>query len=68
MRAGVQTGRTQIFDFYREALGTIAQLGLPAYARQVSRPYLAVVRGHFDPARTTHTERLVGRVSGGRGR
>lgn len=59
LRAGVKTGQTQILDYYQDALGTIAREGLPAYTRRVTRPYLAVARGHFDPKTTTHTERLL---------
>jgi len=62
LRAGVRTGQTHIFDYYRDALGIIATEGLPAYTRRVTRPYLAVARGHFDAKTITHTERLLQRL------
>jgi hypothetical protein len=62
LRAGVQIGHTHIFDYYRDALGTIAIEGLPVYARRVTRPYLAAVRDHFDPRRMTYTERALQRL------
>jgi hypothetical protein len=62
LRAGVQIGHTHIFETYRHALGTISAEGLPVYARRVTRPYLAAVRDHFDPARVTYTGRLMQRL------
>jgi hypothetical protein len=61
VRAGVQIGQVHIFDYYEDALRTITREGLPAYARRVSRPYMSVARGHFDPQNLTHTERLLAR-------
>ncbi len=65
VRAGVRTGRVHIFDYYEEALRTIAREGLAVYARRVTRPYLAVARGHFDAKTITHTERLLRRLRRG---
>lgn len=62
VRAGVQMGHTYIFDYYRDALRTITTEGLPAYARRVAKPYLAVAVSHFDPKRITLTERLLQRL------
>ena len=62
LRAGVQIGHTHIFDYYRDALGTIAAEGLPVYTRRVTRPYLAAARDHFDPANSAYTERLLQRL------
>ena len=62
LRAGVKTGQTHIFDYYQDALRTIAREGLPVYSRRVTRPYLAVARRHFDPTLLTHTERLLQRL------
>jgi ABC-type transporter Mla subunit MlaD len=62
LRAGVRMDQVHIFDYYENALHTIARAGLAVYARRVTRPYLAVARGHFDPARQTHTERLLQRL------
>jgi hypothetical protein len=58
-RAGVQMGQVHIFDYYQRSLHTIAEEGLAAYARRVTRPYWSVSRSHFDPGRTTYTERLL---------
>lgn len=62
VRAGAQTGRTHVFDYYQDALGIIAREGLAAYAGRAIRPYFTVARGHFDPKRLSHTERLLRRV------
>jgi hypothetical protein len=62
VRAGVRTGQVHIFDYYRDALRTIAREGLRAYARRVTRPYLAAAMRHFDPGRLTYTERLLRRL------
>jgi hypothetical protein len=62
LRAGIKTGQVHIFDYYQGALRTIAREGLAVYARRVTRPYLTVSRGHFDPATMTHTERLLQRL------
>ena len=48
LRAGIQAGQAHIFDYYQDALRSIAMEGLAVYARRVTRPYLAVARGHFD--------------------
>ena len=61
-RAGIQVGQVHIFDYYDDALSTIAREGLAVYARRVTSPYLAVARGHFDRERLTYTERLVQRL------
>lgn len=65
VRAGIQTGQVHIFDYYEEALRTIAREGLAVYARRVSKPYLAVARRHLDPRTITHTERLLQRLRRG---
>lgn len=62
LRAGVRTGELHIFDYYEGALRTVRREGLPAYARRVTGPYLAVAWGHFDPKTMTHTERLLQRL------
>jgi hypothetical protein len=62
VRAGVQAGQLYIFDYYEDALRTIAREGLAAYAGRVTRPYLAVARGHFERKRLSHTERLLRRL------
>jgi hypothetical protein len=62
VRAGAQTGRTHIFDYYQDALGMIEREGLAIYAGRVLKPYFAVARGHFDSKRVSHTERLLERL------
>lgn len=62
VRAGIQMGHAHIFDYYADALHTIANEGVAAYARRVIVPYLSVSRGHFDPRRTSYTERLLSRL------
>jgi hypothetical protein len=62
LRAGLKTGQAHIFDYYQDALRTIAREGLAVYARRVTSPYLAVARRHFDRQRVTHTERLIQRL------
>jgi hypothetical protein len=44
---------------YREDWRPVRHEGFAAYARRVSRPYAEAAQGHFDPARRTHTERLL---------
>jgi hypothetical protein len=58
-------GRVHLFDYYEEALHTIAREGLAAYTRRVTRPYLTVARSHFDPATSTYTGRLLRRFRPG---
>ncbi|MFO7168678.1 MAG: hypothetical protein DIU80_011715 [Chloroflexota bacterium] len=60
-RAGITMGNVYLFDYYREALGTIAAERLATYLRRVSRPYLTRAVGHFDRAAPSYTERLVRR-------
>jgi hypothetical protein len=62
VRAGVQMGHTYIFDYYHDALRVMTTEGLAAYAQRVAKPYLTVAVGHFDPQRTTYTERLLQRL------
>jgi hypothetical protein len=61
-RAGAKTGRVYIFDYYEEALDTIAREGLAIYAGRVIRPYFAVASRHFDPRTMTYTQRLLQRI------
>ncbi|MGH3091993.1 MAG: hypothetical protein ACRDOG_06665 [Gaiellaceae bacterium] len=54
-------GRTHLVVPYREDWRPLRSEGFAAYARRVSRPYGRAVAGHFDPARLTWTERLLGK-------
>lgn len=58
-RAGVGLGNTHIFEFYRMALGEIQREGLLTFLRRVSTPYLARAGRHFDPGRSTQTDRFL---------
>jgi hypothetical protein len=55
-------GHTHLFVPYREDWRPLRSEGFAAYARRVSQPYGRAVAGHFDPARLTWTERLLGRA------
>jgi hypothetical protein len=64
--AGVRLGSVHIFDYYRRALRTIVEEGLPSFLRRTSTPYLARAGSHFDPRSSTYTERLLRRWAGRR--
>jgi hypothetical protein len=66
VRTGLQMGHTFVFDYYQQALRSIAAEGLPAYLQRVTMPYRAAAADHLDPRRPTHTERLFGRLRRGR--
>lgn len=59
VRAGLQLGTTYVFEYYRQALGSIATEGLLTYLGRVSRPYRVRIVRHFDPHSETYTERLL---------
>jgi hypothetical protein len=58
-RAGVELGNAHIFDFYRTALAEIQREGLLSFLRRVATPYVARAGRHFDPARSTQTDRVL---------
>lgn len=62
IRAGIDLGQVNIFDYYREALGDIWDSGLSGYIGRVSRPYLVKAITHMDPQQETHTERALKQV------
>jgi hypothetical protein len=55
-------GREHVWVPYREDWRPLRQEGFAAYARRVARPYREAVETHFDPAKQTQTERLLGRI------
>ena len=55
-------GRDHVWVPYREDWQPLRQEGFGAYARRVARPYRDAVEGHFDTAKPTLTERLLGRI------
>jgi len=61
VRTGVKLGNVHIFDYYRHALRTIVEEGLPSFLRRTSTPYLARAGSHFDPRSSTYSERLLQR-------
>lgn len=62
VRAGIQLGNTYIFEYYRDALGTITREGLLTYLERITGPYRTAVVRHLDPRRTSYTERLLRRL------
>ena len=58
-------GRQHLLDPYREDLRPVAEEGLAAYARRVSRPYAEAVARHFDADQPSLTERGFDRLSRG---
>ncbi len=61
-RAGIHTGHTYIFDFYVASLRTIAREGLTGFLKRETLPYRIVADSHYDPLRTTYTERFLNRL------
>ena len=55
-------GREHLVVPYTEDWEPLRREGFADYARRVSRPYREAVTGHFDPARETHTERMLTRL------
>ena len=51
---------------YREDWEPLRREGFARYARRVGAPYARAVTSHFDPARTSWTERLLARLTRGR--
>jgi hypothetical protein len=56
-----KVGGDHVFVPYRDDWRPVRHEGFAAYARRVARPYAEALQGHFDPARHTHTERLLRR-------
>jgi hypothetical protein len=61
VRTGVKMGTMHIFDYYQDALDSIAAEGLRRYIRRVSRPYRRAVIHHINPRHKTLTERFLQR-------
>jgi hypothetical protein len=47
---------------YREDWEPLTREGFAAYAQRVGKPYADAVRTHLHPDRSTHTERILGRL------
>jgi hypothetical protein len=54
-----KVGGEHVYAPYSDDWRPVRHEGFAAYARRVARPYAEALQGHFDPARRTHTERLV---------
>lgn len=61
VRAGIQMGNIYLFDYYRDALQTIASVGLLVYLRHVTSVYVTRAAEHFSPQESTLTERWLSR-------
>jgi hypothetical protein len=59
-----KVGRQHVLDPYSEDLRPLRDEGFAGYASRVGRPYAQAVLRHFDPRRSTLTERGIGRVGG----
>ena len=55
-------GREHLVTPYREDWQPLREEGFAAYSRRISEPYRTAIGGHFDPERTTWTERALGRL------
>jgi hypothetical protein len=61
-----KVGREHLVVPYAEDWQPLRREGFADYARRIAAPYRQAVTGHLDPARETHTERLLGRLRRGR--
>ena len=57
-----RVGREHLVAPYREDWRPLREEGFGAYAARVAKPYREAVTGHFDPDRTTWTERTIDRL------
>ncbi|HJS48967.1 MAG TPA: aconitate hydratase [Gaiellaceae bacterium] len=57
-----RVGRQHVLDTYTEDLKPVHEEGFSAYAWRVSKPYAQAVARHFDPRRTSLTERGLERL------
>ena len=62
--SGSKVGREHLVVPYREDWQPVLHEGLADYARRVAAPYARAVTEHLDPARETHTERLLEKLGG----
>jgi hypothetical protein len=57
-----RVGREHLVTPYREDWQPLREEGFGAYAARVAQPYREAVAGHFDPERSTWTERTLDRL------
>lgn len=62
VQAGFKLGQTNIYDYYRVALGDIKSQGFSAYVSRVSQPYLSMAANHLDPRQESYIERTLKKV------
>jgi hypothetical protein len=62
LHAARHVGRQHVLDPYAEDLRPVRAEGFGAYAARISRPYAEAIARHFDPERTTYTERALDRM------
>jgi DNA-directed RNA polymerase subunit F len=55
-------GREHLVTPYREDWQPLREEGFAAYSRRISEPYRTAIEDHFDPARSTWTERALDRL------
>ena len=58
-RTGAELFDEKILDSYRKTLATASEQGVDQYVSEHLRPFLQSARSHFDPSRTTWTERTL---------
>ena len=56
-QTGVELFDEKILDSYRKTLATASEQGVDQYVSEHLRPFLQSAKSHFDPSRTTWTER-----------
>lgn len=57
-----KVGRQHVLDPYTEDLAPVRDEGFAAYALRVGRPYAQAVGRHFQPSRTTFTDKALERI------
>lgn len=57
-----KVGRQHVLDPYTEDLAPVRDEGFAAYALRVGRPYAQAVARHFQPSRTTFTDKALDRI------
>ncbi len=67
VRTGIRMGSVHVFDYYRDALDSISEDGLPQYLMRISAPYRRMAVHHLDPRNRTYTQHYLQRVRAKRG-
>ena len=61
IQSGLQLGNAHLFSFYRDALTTIREEGVPFYLGRISQPYITAATRHLNPDSHSHTQRWLQR-------